>query len=279
MNVVSFRDPAEFWTVARPVAEAEPVLHSVMATVTDGIIKDPAIYPDRVFYVIERDGHVPFLAHHTPPYPIHMPAGDRDAAVTLAEHVHASGRRPGQVGGHFTSVTAFADRWCELTGLQVEVGQRLGLYDLPVDPVLPWPVSGHERFATMAEVALVDDWSLAFYREALGHEPPPGITNHGNLADGRLLFWCDPEPVAMAVATTAHGGVVRIGSVYTPPEHRGHGYGSAVTAAISRSRRTLGLTCTLYTDLANPTSNGIYQAIGYRHLGDTADLTFVPAGA
>lgn len=64
------------------------------------------------------------------------------------------------------------------------------------------------------------------------------------------------------MATTAHGGVTRIGNVYTPPEHRGHGYGSAVTAAISRNRRALEPTCMLYTDLDNPTSNGIYRAIG-----------------
>lgn len=279
MGVREFGDPVEFWGVARPVAEAEPVLHSVMATVTEQIVCEPLLYPERVFYVIEREGRGQFLAHHTPPYPIHLPVGDKDAAVALADHVHASGRRPTQVGGHFTSVVAFAQRWSELTGLRAEVGQRLGLYDLPVDPVLPWPVGGRGRLATMDDVAIVDDWSLAFYREATGREPPPGVTNHGSLADGRLMLWCDPEPVAMAAATTAHGGVVRIGSVYTPPENRGHGYGSAAIAAISADRRALGLACMLYTDLANPTSNGIYQALGYRHLGDTADLTFVPPGA
>jgi len=38
----------------------------------------------------------------------------------------------------------------------------------------------------------------------------------------------------------------------------------------------------LYADLANPTSNGIYQAIGYRRVGDAVDLTFAtqrPDGA
>lgn len=111
MTIHAYADPLEFWAVAQPVAEAEPVLHSVMATVTDSTIREPSLYPDRIFYVVEREGRLPFLAHHTPPYPI------------------------------------------------------------------------------------------------------------------------------------------------------------------------LVLTCALYTDLANPTSNGIYQAIGYRHLGDTADLAFVAAEA
>jgi predicted GNAT family acetyltransferase len=30
----------------------------------------------------------------------------------------------------------------------------------------------------------------------------------------------------------------------------------------------------LYTDLANPTSNGIYQAVGYRCVADAAELRF-----
>lgn len=275
MNVVSYRDPAEFWAIALPVVEAEPVLHSVLATVTDSIIKDPAIYPDRIFFAVERDGRHPYLAHHTPPYPIHMPVGDADAARALADHVHAAGRRPRRAGGHWTSVEAFVDRWRELTGQTATVGMRVGLYDLPVDPALPRPVSGQHRVAESGDTALVDEWSRAFHREAIGYEPPPSVTNHASLADGRVMLWCDPEPVAMALATTAHGGVTRIGSVYTPPEHRGRGYGSAVTAAISRDRRALGLTCMLYTDLDNPTSNGIYRAIGYRHLGDTADIEFV----
>ena len=58
-------------------------------------------------------------------------------------------------------------------------------------------------------------------------------------------------------------GVVRILSVYTPPEHRRHGYASACVAAASAWALAQGAdACALYTDLANPTSNKIYQAIG-----------------
>jgi predicted GNAT family acetyltransferase len=33
--------------------------------------------------------------------------------------------------------------------------------------------------------------------------------------------------------------------------------------------------CFLFTDLANPTSNHIYQAIGYRSVGDLHDYCFL----
>ena len=74
--------------------------------------------------------------------------------------------------------------------------------------------------------------------------------------------------------TTPNG--IRVGPVYTPPEHRGQGYGSAVTAAVTRDRLAAGRRfCFLYTDLTNPTSNKIYVAIGYRRVCESLDLRFV----
>lgn len=274
MRVIEYDDPTEFLEDCHEAIAAEPVLHSVLATVVQTTLDRPEVYPEFTFYAVERVGRQPTLAHHTPPYPFHIPTADPDAARALADHAHAHGVRPSGAGGHLESVLAFADRWTELTGEPAEVAMRLGLYDLEIEPVLPWPVAGVARWATDADVELVDAWSRAFHVEALGKEPPSGATLRQSIGDGRVMLWCDPEPVAIALATTAHGGVTRISGVYTPPERRGHGYASAVVAALSSDRRARGLTCMLYTDLANPTSNGIYTALGYRHLGDTVHLRF-----
>lgn len=73
----------------------------------------------------------------------------------------------------------------------------------------------------------------------------------------------------MAAVTVAQGGVSRVQLVYTPPENRKRGYASACVASLTaRELATPGRTCMLNTDLANPTSNGIYQAIGYRRVGE-----------
>ena len=56
-----------------------------------------------------------------------------------------------------------------------------------------------------------------------------------------------------------------INSVYTPKEYRQKGYATAVVAELSRTILNSGKKfCTLFTDLANPTSNSIYQKIGYK---------------
>jgi predicted GNAT family acetyltransferase len=62
---------------------------------------------------------------------------------------------------------------------------------------------------------------------------------------------------------------IRIGPVYTPPDERRRGYGSALTAALTQQLLDGGRRfCFLFTDLANPTSNRIYQQIGYRAVSD-----------
>jgi predicted GNAT family acetyltransferase len=73
-------------------------------------------------------------------------------------------------------------------------------------------------------------------------------------------------------------GQVRVGPVYTPPRRRGQRFGGAVTAAVSQAARTAGVAeVLLYTDLANPTSNALYQRLGYRPVSDSVQLIFLPA--
>lgn len=79
----------------------------------------------------------------------------------------------------------------------------------------------------------------------------------------------------MAGRNRAAAGVARVGPVYTPPEQRRQGYGAAVTAACTSDALDRGASdVVLFTDLANPTSNAIYQQIGYRPLCDHLVITF-----
>jgi len=78
----------------------------------------------------------------------------------------------------------------------------------------------------------------------------------------------------MAAISDPVAGAVRIGPVYTPPEQRRHGYASALVAQLSQGARSAGNRCLLYTDLANPTSNAIYRAIGYRPVTEVLRYRF-----
>jgi predicted GNAT family acetyltransferase len=156
------------------------------------------------------------------------------------------------------------------------MGERILALD---DYVAPDPVPGTLRAVTTAELDEVVRWIDAFTTEA-------GILVVDNRAAaessiGRLWFWeVDSAPVAMAghasVVATPGAVVARIGPVYTPPAYRGRRYGSAVTAAVVEHLLPRVDAVMLYTDAANPTSNAIYERIGFRHVGDIVDLDLVP---
>ncbi|GAA1718636.1 GNAT family N-acetyltransferase [Kribbella yunnanensis] len=90
----------------------------------------------------------------------------------------------------------------------------------------------------------------------------------------RLWVWEDEGIVTMVGHQSPVFGAVRVGPVYTPVEHRGHGYASALTAQVTRHLRDAGDQVCLMTDLANPTSNKIYAAIGYRPVQDFVGYAF-----
>lgn len=153
------------------------------------------------------------------------------------------------------------------------MGQRLFRLDTLTDPV---GVPGRGLVATAEHRTEVRDWIAAFMVEAdaFGHR------NHEFadllIATGQCWLWLDPAgaPVSLAARRPVIGGSARVGPVYTPPAARGHGYGSAATAAATRSILAEGAVPVLFTDLANPTSNKIYQALGYQPVEDRLVVNF-----
>jgi predicted GNAT family acetyltransferase len=83
----------------------------------------------------------------------------------------------------------------------------------------------------------------------------------------------------MAMLRAPAFGFSRIGPVFTPQGHRDNGYGSAVTAAAAELAHRSGTPdVVLFADLANPTSNAIYQRIGFQPVADSVRIGFTTPG-
>jgi uncharacterized protein len=138
----------------------------------------------------------------------------------------------------------------------------------------PTGVPGHLRDPGEHDRPLLEEWVGAFTAEALHRDDPEGARRLVDTYLGRdpnrgLVLWDDGGPVAVAGFTGPTPTGITVLSVYTPPDRRRRGYASACTAALTQrlldgGRRQVFLS----TDLANPTSNRIYPAIGYRPDGD-----------
>jgi len=258
------------------LVDEDPVATSVVATNAVRAMADP--FADQYWVWMEDEDGVPVAAAiHTPPRPPHLAAQDPAAGVALADHLAESGRPIAGIGGMRPVAEAFARRWVELRPCRVRTTMDQGVYEASaVTP--PSGVPGSWRVSESGDASLLNGWARGFMIDVGEPVPARGDLITDRVAAGEMWLWeVRGTPVSMAYASPATGGVSRVSWVYTPPEHRKHGYASALAAALTRAVLESGDRCMLYTDLANPTSNEIYQAVGYRRVGDAVTLAFDPA--
>lgn len=210
----------------------------------------------------------------SPPHRLIVTQMPQRAAERLARELEA--RQVGLPGviGPTQGAEAFAGAWSTLTGLHAQASRSLRVYEL--DKVIP-PAAAPGRFqaATMPDCDLVVRWTGDFWNEF--HERMFGLpqTMRRRILQRQVFLWLDPLPVCMGCCTGPTPNGIRISIVYTPPEHRRHGYATALIAALSQFLLNQGYRfCYLFTDLANPISNSIYQKIGYRPVCDHREFDF-----
>ena len=278
MEVVKVANPANFLERAAPLLVDE-ARHNLILGLAGTLRDEPALYPEHELWLVEDGNAVAGAALRTPPYNLVLGDGSESALAALARET--GGEIPGAVGA-VPEIDAFVSACAQLHGVTPEPRVRQGIYALEtvVPPAAP---HGRPREATPEDRPLLVRWWGEFGVEALGaleqdEEQNGRSVDHRLTASGNgIALWeVDGEPVcAVGYGSPTRTGV-RIGPVYTPPAHRGRGYASALTAQVSAERLAAGRAfCFLYTDLANPTSNKIYVAIGYRRVCDSIQYAFV----
>jgi GNAT superfamily N-acetyltransferase len=261
--------------------ERDALLNTLPATIAGSRLGGPRAGDtgQPLWITVESDdGEVIGAAVRTPPRAVVLPAIPPEMAAELADfvpEVPVTGVLPG-VTGPVAQASAFADRWAAVTGCGVRTRTRMRLYRMAA--LVPPPAGrGSWRLADENDFDLCFDWFVDF-PVAAGHVtgPPAEVADvRERLAGRRIGLWeIDGEPVSLAGWTLPASGVVRIGPVYTPRQHQRRGYGTAATAAATAGILATGAEACLFTDLSNPTSNSIYQKIGYRPVADFVELVF-----
>jgi GNAT superfamily N-acetyltransferase len=285
MDVLRFGSVPEYLDRAGPYLEAREAEHNLIFGIASQIRDDPSQYGTPYLAAVLDGDRVVGAALRTPPWRIVLSVFDGDApdvADALAQDLVAdlAGEAlPGMVGPT-DSTTAFASAWAARTGTSATLTRHERSFRLR-HVIPPRPAPGHLQRGGDEHRAVLAAWSKAFEEEA--HSAPPGPTDHDAVADrwirgvGRTAWlWIDEgRPVSLAGVggLTPHG--VRVGPVYTPPELRGRGYASNLVAEASQLQLDGGRQFVfLFTDLANPTANKIYQSIGYEPVIDIDEYAF-----
>lgn len=284
MHVTRFTEVAPFYQRAAPFLLAHEAAHNLILGLCADIQSNPARYTQPPYMaVVEEAGVIVQAALMTPPHNLVLSQRAAAGALELlADDIRSFTALPPGVSGPLAESTAFAALWARQTGVTAQLHRALRIYQLTaVIPVAG--IAGTMCMATNADRALLLAWFAAFEHEALGEHDPASLDRRldafldSNLRG--LMLWIDnAQPVAMAGYSGPTPNSMRVVAVYTPPEQRRHGYASALVAALSQRLLDQGRQfCTLFTDLSNPTSNRIYQQIGYQPVIDVNEWRFVAA--
>ncbi len=287
MQVRRFDDVAAFREVATPYLVRDETRHNLILGISSTLLQKPDLHPVFDLWVASDGDEVTGAALRTPPFNLVLAQPSNDAALdALVDRMIAEGQDLPGVVAAIPEVEAFVGAWTAEHGVDAAIVFRHGVYelrevmDVPSAPGEARPVAPQDREQVIA-------WALAFADEVLPEETDR--ERHVRLVDARLRATDDAglwlwEDEGGPVSLSGYGGStpngIRIGPVYTPPQHRGRGYATSLVA--EQSRWLLGggrSLCFLYTDLDNPTSNALYRRIGYRMVAEAREVRFDPRGA
>ena len=233
--------------------------------------------------VKDNVGNAKVSALMTPPFALIVQSEplNKPALEALADLLIAKGFVLPGVNGIAEVSDYFAEIWQEKTGQKARKILNSRAYELR--QVLPISYPGGEmKLAEDPDAQLAADMLNAMANEII--VGPKRLHTAETVLDiirkKYVFFWVDNgEVVSITIASRPQIKGICVGGVYTPPGFRKRGYARALVAEVSKELLARGYELTnLFTDLSNPTSNKIYQEIGYKPVADYHQYEFVSAG-
>lgn len=288
MEIIRYQDPAVFQEDIRAYLvrrEAENnLIFGILANIITGEYQEYKKY----MACVQDGGNIQAVILCTAPWPALLsyenPPLHKDYFPLILEDLQDSLRDDFTgLSGNKEFVSPLVAAWEEGSGREAVLKMSMQIYKL--EQVIPaGAVPGSMRSAKESDRPVLEEWYADFHREIQGTEPEQEyVQKHieayltaDPLQRGLRIWEIEDQPVSMAgyAGPTPHG--IRIGAVYTPPDQRRHGYASAVTAGVSQMLLDMGFQfCFLFADLFNPTSNHIYQEIGFRQVCEAERYLFV----
>jgi predicted GNAT family acetyltransferase len=257
---------------------SDPAVQTVALTVVD-TLRAGRRWSDEpmLFGWFEEAGDVRGAVFQTPPFELLLAVVPQEATAELVAALRAAGAGVPAVNADDATIRRFAEAWTAATGERGTTTLALDLYELGTLRHPEPPPAGRARVADEGDLEIAVRWYTAFQEETPSPDTDVLPLVRERMDDRRLWLWEDASgaPVSLAARTPAVAGVARIAPVYTPREHRRHGYASAVTAACTADALDRDAErVVLYTDLADPSANAMYQRIGFRRIGGRRVVRF-----
>ncbi|KUP25167.1 GNAT family N-acetyltransferase [Paenibacillus sp. DMB5] len=247
--------------------------------------KDKTDWRDPVNWLmatISDDKDIQLTAIMTPPHNITLYATDNNINPEAVSCL-IDGLKDREIPGVTTEKTLaeyFAKEYTLSKGITFKTVMNQRIYELTaVNPGIQKP--GNVRLLDNKDIHFFPYWVEAFNAAGIYGKTEMSIPQEAApylyRIESKKIYILEDNgiPVSMAGYTRVMQTAIGVAFVYTPPYERSKGYATSIVAQISQLALDKGFTkCVLYTDLANPTSNSIYQKIGYKPVCDSLQLQF-----
>lgn len=275
MEWIEWKDPNHFADRVMDALLKEEAKNSLMIGVLNNVIQ--GVYETFHQFTVEENGELLAILQVTPPHPLHYIVVDSEREEELPAFII-----PILLENEISFIEVVSERkqaerfgkaWQEITSGTSEMFMSQGLYRLDEVEDIEM-ANGHMRKATTADQSQLEAWYSAFEAESgLRSSPPEKVTKAIDtmLKNDDAVFWeVDGQVVSCAKRSRPTENGITVSFVYTSPDARGRGYARSLVADLSRQLLETKSFCVLYTDLTNPTSNKIYQEVGYEQILDSA---------
>lgn len=256
----AFLERAEGWLLEAEIERAVAIQAAQQARADDSRFEKPTYWA-----TFEEDGRIVGYAFRIPPHHVGVTRLPPAAIPLLLEslketYVVMSGISGVEPTASELAKVSFADRW--------RVQARQWLWSLEaVDP--PASPSGALRLATPDDLAVVREWGARDGDMLLDESFCAAL-----IGAQWLYIWDDGTPRCLAGVLRQTEQSAALGIVYTPPELRGKGYGTATVGAWSGQVLDRGKRCFFYTDASRGPTTAICRKLGYELVHETVDIEF-----
>ena len=286
MEARFYEDIDDFFNIAYPFLLAREAENNLLLSILSSLKEKIHSYEKDMplLFILTDHDDVKLIALRTPPHDIIISyIDDLNYIEVLVEELFKLNEKLPGVLSFKEAADKFAELWCEQNSLKPNLLRKERIYKLEE---VSKDTIGIKKFSVASKThqTIVLKWAREMLKEALVDATEEDIEQTINQLKKEFdenkskmfLLFDNNEPVSMVrkAGKTPNGNFVNL--VYTPPSLRRKGYATECVANLSKQLLEEGNKyCFLFTDLSNPTSNSIYQKIGYRPVIDENHYKFL----
>ncbi len=283
IKIIEYKNSSEFLAKCESTLLKDETQNNLILGLADALSKRKRIGNGELYFSIHDSGKIIGGALRTDiERPLSLTQVSESAVAKLVDYLVNKEIDIGGVVGEYSTIGFFGKLYAKRKLKKVKLIMHQGVYQLD-KLIKPEMGACKVKVATIDNLEQVKEFIHGFMDDCF----PSELDNKNQIEvmakrhiEHEVLYLLENnqnKTVAMACNNreTRNSGCVSL--VYTLPEFRGCGYGSLITACVSEQILNDGkLFCNLFTDLKNPTSNSIYQKIGYYKIAESQHLSFLP---